>query len=122
MNIEDLHLMRDDKKVFAYYGSTLTLISISILAYNVLESLKRKETVEDIVERYNLGADDIHAMLHSLNISLAKENELLVNSFPTKTKVIGRITLHFSNDCNLRYRRTLVYITFIWTSSLTLYA
>ena len=102
MSIEELHLMRDDRMAFAYYGSTLTLISISILAYNVLESLKRKETIEDIAERYDLVADVIQAMLHSMNISLVEENKDTISSLPQKTGVIDRITLHISNDCNLR--------------------
>lgn len=102
MNIEDLHLIRDDKNTFAYCGAALTLISISILAYNILEALKRKETIEDIAEKYNLVANDIQAMLHSMNISLIKENKNTVDSFRPKTRMIDRITLHISNDCNLR--------------------
>lgn len=102
MNIEDLHLIRDDKIALAYYGSTLTLISISILAYNVLESLKRKEAIEDIAERYNLVVDDIQKMLHSMDVSLVKENKDTIDLLPQKLRVIDRITLHISNDCNLR--------------------
>ncbi|MCD7925672.1 MAG: hypothetical protein LUI85_13670 [Bacteroides sp.] len=102
MSIEELHLMRDDRMAFAYYGSTLTLISISILAYNVLESLKRKETIEDIAERYDLVADDIQAMLHSMNLSLVEEHKDTIISLPQKTGVIDRITLHISNDYSLR--------------------
>lgn len=100
MDLEYLHLMRDDSMAFAYYH--FSLAAITDLTFDVLKSLKRKESVADIAAKYGLSVVEVNNVLTSVEELLVGMDTGLNIVGQENNRIIDRITLHVSNDCNLR--------------------
>lgn len=102
MNIRNLHLIKNSRGTFAYYYPTYNIISIDELSYKILASLKKKVRIEDIAYQYHMTIDEVKFLISPIfNIQDTIDKQQLKNE-DTNRRYIKRITLHVSNDCNLR--------------------
>lgn len=103
MNLDNLHLVQKDNINLAYYCPTFSLITVNKLTFQALKSLKSGESIDDVVAKNDLKTDQIHLMLQSIERSLPRmKNEDIVICEKKKHLIVNRITIHVSNDCNLR--------------------
>ncbi len=101
MDLKHLHLIKSNDSILAYYPSTFDLIAISETSFQVLTALKLNMSIDSIALKYHLETDEIQSMLCSLENSLTKD-KVTVKFEEHDTGIVNRITLHVSNDCNLR--------------------
>lgn len=100
MDLEHLYLIKDGAQAFAYLH--LSFAAITDLTFNVLKSLKEKKTIANIAEQYGLTTAEVQHIVESLEKILDNKNNNTKISESANSKRISRITLHVSNDCNLR--------------------
>jgi uncharacterized protein len=112
MNIQKIHLIKGkkDKNIFYYYP-TFSLITVSDILYDILTKIINGESYETIKQDYNIETEAIHQIISKLNDVLTAEeiainNKISINAEhninDNRKRNINRITLHVSNDCNLR--------------------
>jgi uncharacterized protein len=109
MDTQKIHLIKGEKdKNILYYYPTFSLININDILYDVLTKIIDSRSYESISQDYNIETEAIHQIVSRLNDVLTAEETALNNKISVKKengankKSIGRITLHVSNDCNLR--------------------
>jgi uncharacterized protein len=100
MDPKYLHLIKGKNEYLAYYYPAFALIPINKMTFNVIQLLKEKVSVDIIAEKYNLSINDIHTMCSSIRC-LYPDIGIINKSVDIKN-TLERITLHVSNDCNLR--------------------
>lgn len=101
MNWNLIHLIKGDKINVAYHYPSANIIAVSEVAFRVLESLKAGVPFSEVMDIYGEHKTSIISFIRSLEKIVDKEDENN-NSFEEKKRVLDRITLHVSNDCNLR--------------------
>lgn len=87
----------------AYCPSTFSLNVINDMTYDILLMLKEKKTMDEIVMQSGLSVVNLQTILQKLeNIFYYKEDSVNTSNEDHNSHAIGRVTLHVSNDCNLR--------------------
>lgn len=96
MNNHPLHLFHNENLHIAYQPSTMDLYALKASTYEALKNMRAKEAFP--LEKIS---DEVKELLRMM-----KDSERSVPStlykWPSTTEEISRITLHVSNDCNLR--------------------
>lgn len=100
MNIDNFHLIKSKNINIIYHCSTSSIISLSDIPFHVLELLKKGTPIDNIVTEYEPYRESIYLFIKSL--SGLDENEEYNQIEENNKRKINRITLHVSNDCNLR--------------------
>ena len=99
MKWNDLHLIKGSDLNLVYHPNNRMMV-VGDLAFNVLKALQAEQSVEVILHKYADLKGEIEKFLHSLESTFdTKEAE---DTSTETTRHIRRITLHVSNDCNLR--------------------
>lgn len=101
MDWNSLHLIKGDNINIVYHYPTYHILTLNNVAFQLIELLQAGMTNAELVERYKDEDDNIDAFIHFLETMLDKEMNLDIPSTENK-RVVDRITLHVSNDCNLR--------------------
>ena len=102
MEWSKLHLIKSNNNNLAFYYSTYILIEINDTVFNILEKVKSGSSLSEIVADFNLQEKELTNFLSNIESKLTDDNavnNIIVNNNPRN---IHRITLHISNDCNLR--------------------
>lgn len=102
MHIEDFHLIRNDKINIVYRSSTSDVMVVNDITFDVLDWWKKGISLEEIVNKYESYKDGISAFIQSLEEPWLDREENVLNSPTVDRRRVHRITLHVSNDCNLR--------------------
>jgi len=100
MDWENFHLIKGKDINIIYHYPTSTMTVVNDMTYNVAVCLKKNIATIEIANKYGLNERDVLAFtssMHEKYLSRQSANRENVND-----KIIGRITLHVSNDCNLR--------------------
>jgi len=102
MNLDNIHIFHQKNEYAAFHGNSFNLIELNKDAYNILRRYQQGETIEDILNNTHTSKSDVKDMLEYFssmnNNNICKKEENNVQGRMT----IERITLHVSNDCNLR--------------------
>lgn len=100
-----LHLIQSEDKYYAYIPSSYRIVKLNDLSYKILQHIQAGISIDKICKTYAIRRDEIDTMLrffleessHGISINTS-DNKISDN----ETRIIDRITLHVSNDCNLR--------------------
>lgn len=101
MDINKIHLIKGTEKnrnVMFYYPS-FSILEINDNLFYIIESLINGNPVSYIEKYFNISSIELEKTLSDLAIACAVNFE---PDLPIKKRSISRITLHISNDCNLR--------------------
>jgi uncharacterized protein len=102
MDIHRIHLIKGEKdKNILFHYPTFSIIRINDNLYNILTKIKEGESYELISQCYNINLETICRIISQLDMILINKH-IEDNNTSDNAKSIGRITLHISNDCNLR--------------------
>ncbi|MEG1572383.1 MAG: radical SAM protein [Bacteroidales bacterium] len=95
----EFHLIKTNEGyAIAYHYPSSTILEINDLVYSLIEDLQNNASIDDLVQKYSISSDTIQEFINSLDhIQKTSAEETLVVD-----KSIDRITIHVSNDCNLR--------------------
>lgn len=104
MNLKNVHLIKgeNNENVLFYYPA-FELVAISNQVYAILEKIINGTPKADILHEFGISEKELDKLLDALDRSLPPL-EKLEEPHKEKGKGIKRITLHVSNDCNLRCR------------------
>lgn len=97
MDIKQLHLIESDNIAFVYYK--LNLFSIDMITCKIIKLLQDGNNMDEISNKLDLPLQFIENKFRFIeNVNDG------IEQFPNKTnkRIVQRITLHVSNDCNLR--------------------
>lgn len=97
MSLDDIHLIKDNQYNIVYHLPSSELKTVNDTTFKVLSLLKEGYSVEDFEDKDGY----IQSFLYSFFDS-SLNNGVESNAGETNKKRINRITLHVSNDCNLR--------------------
>lgn len=100
MSLEKIHLIKSKDMCLSYYYPTADIRIINKETYNILSTLKGGK---DIHEALDLCRNEgpVASLIRSIYTSNNEGHRTSIQN-GNKRKVIKRITLHISNDCNLR--------------------
>ncbi len=103
--MKDLHLIKGEKdKNIIFHFPTYTLLSVDDNSYNIAKSIT-EFGIEKTVAEFGYSENELMNFLEKLNKKTAKNDVgLEKKNSDTSNRIISRITLHISNDCNLRCR------------------
>lgn len=102
MNWEYLHLIKGNNMNIAYYPPAFSLNIINDMTYSILIMLKEKKTIDEISMQSGMNIADLQTILQQLEKTFSYKENTLQESPEKDDHTVGRITLHVSNDCNLR--------------------
>lgn len=100
--LEEFHLIKTNgAKNIAYHYPSSNILEINDLVYNIIEQLQADMSIEELTEKHSISSDTIKDLLSKLSAlqPLSHTQECMETD---KSKTIDRITIHVSNDCNLR--------------------
>lgn len=102
MNYKDIILIKDNELNILYHANSMDISILNDNAYSTLEQIKRETTcntmgeyAKSLLENENKGIDNL------INL-LEQSSENSISDINKSSRIIERITLHVSNDCNLR--------------------
>lgn len=104
MNLDQIHLIKgvDNENVLFYYP-TFALLAISDMVYSILKKMINKVPKADISRDFGISGRELDELVDALSNSLRNQDNI-EEEIKRKGRYIKRITLHVSNDCNLRCR------------------
>jgi len=102
MEWNKLHLIKSSDSNLAFYYPTYTLIEISDTVFNVLERVKSSDSLQEIAMDFNFQEKELSDFLENIESKLTADNAISNITVNRNSRNIFRITLHISNDCNLR--------------------
>ena len=102
MEWEKLHLIKSNDSNLAFYYPTYALIEINDTAFKVLEKVKNGSSLNEVAESFNLQEKELIDFLDNIKNKLATDDIVSCITTNNSSRNIYRITLHISNDCNLR--------------------
>lgn len=101
--MDKLHLIQKDGEYFVYIPSSYDIVKVNKLTYNVVLQLISGQAKSDICKIYNIERSDIEKMeAYFRNLSVNHSSPSRTHCLKSNERVIDRITVHVSNDCNLR--------------------
>lgn len=100
MNLEKIHLIKSKDMCLSYYYPTADIRVINKETYDILSALKEYKDIHEALELYR-DEEQVVSLIRSIYASNKGEHSTNIQN-GSKRKVIKRITLHISNDCNLR--------------------
>ena len=100
MNLEKIHLIKSKDMCLSYYYPTADIRVINKETYDILSALKEYKDIHEALELYR-DEEQVVLLIRSIYASNKGEHSTNIQN-GSKRKVIKRITLHISNDCNLR--------------------
>lgn len=96
-----IHLIKGDGFHIAYHYPSNRILSLNQKTYQILESLKHNHSIQEVYEEYGIQETELVALGRAIESYSLKSNPQEKN-IEKKKRSISRITLHVSNDCNLR--------------------
>lgn len=99
-----LHLINNGRNYYVYIPATYNIVRTNKLAYTAIQMLQTDSSIDSVCKTCNLSQSEIKRMELFLK-NLSYETLPSSVSIPKNSEdgmIIDRITLHVSNDCNLR--------------------
>lgn len=101
MNWNDIHLIKSKNLNLLFHCPTYNIMTISDEAFNVIRMLQEGYEVENIISKYE-NKEGICNFIRSIIDMLLMKDLSKIETLHNNSRKIRRITLHVSNDCNLR--------------------
>ena len=102
MNTNQLHFISDGEREVVFHTESLSLFTVNALTRKCIERLQEGYSPEAIANELNISPEEIASLqnkLASLDSVAHPSSQANANR-----RVVTRITLHVTNDCNLRCR------------------
>lgn len=96
-----LHLVYNEEQSLLFHYPSYSLLNLNDTTFGIIDDFVKGLSVSDISERNKVDIEDIEQYLSNLE-NVFNKNLSLLRDVIDKKKCINRITLHISNDCNLR--------------------
>lgn len=101
----NMHLIHKGDNYFVYLPSSYDIIKVNKLTYVILQLHISGIPYDSICKAYDIAPYEIDKMVRYFeSLSHNSCQSISLGSFSNDDHVIDRITLHVSNDCNLRCR------------------
>lgn len=97
-----MHIIKGNDTDIVYYGDTFMMMIVNKVVCQILETLKKGHSPEEVANKINLPESDVISVIKSIEEKISNGVSLLPTQNLDTSKVVDRITLHISNDCNLR--------------------
>lgn len=101
MDWKCIHLIKENNIYLLYHYPTSKLMTINKKYFQISELLKKGTSISEIMNLYVKQKNDIETFAKSIETTFNHEIETK-NNISKNNRIIDRITLHVSNDCNLR--------------------
>ena len=101
MNWNNIHLVKSKNLNLIFHCPTYSIMTVNDEALNAIKMLQEGHEVENIISKYG-NKDSIHNFIRSITEMLSMEDLPTIEKQHNDRRKIRRITLHVSNDCNLR--------------------
>jgi len=99
--IQEFHIINSTKNAsLAYHYPSATIIEINDFVAGIMLRIQEGETLEDIANELAIESVELSSFINKLFSSLPAQKTH--GKVAATKRFIGRITLHVSNDCNLR--------------------
>ena len=102
MEWSKLYLIKSSHSNLAFYYPTYALVGINDTVFNILEKVKNGNDLQEIAMSFNLQKVELANFLSNIENKLMTNNAVSNIAVNNDSRNIYRITLHISNDCNLR--------------------
>lgn len=99
--LENIHLFERNEEYASFDKNTFSLTPLNKFTYQVIKMLQDGVGVKSISLQLNVPINEIETLINRLTPQIVNENKGKDIDKEEKP-VIRRITLHISNDCNLR--------------------
>lgn len=104
MNYNEIHVIKGEGINVVYHYKTFTMMVVKDEVCQILEALKRGYSVIQISKEAKYSENDVMSVIQFIEEKISKNENYLPQQNSNNNRVIDRITLHVSNDCNLRCR------------------
>lgn len=102
IEFDKIHFIKGDEEVLLFHYPSYTLLNLGHDTAKILISIKNGEAIDEVAKNNSVSVDEINNCLNGLGKIIEKNQP---QRFVRKNdKKVYRITLHISNDCNLRCR------------------
>lgn len=100
IDFRKIHFINDGDDMLLFHNPSYSLIDLNKKTGEILVALQKGENTENIAKDFAVSIADIETCLNGLESIFKKNQPQRENS--SNDNVVNRITLHISNDCNLR--------------------
>ena len=100
IDLQYLHLIKGMDMNIVYNSSTIDLVVVNNRTCDVLDLLKKGIGIQEVETMLKISQDKILEIINSL--TKISDNNDKKQCLSPQSRVVERITLHVSNDCNLR--------------------
>ncbi len=97
--LENIHLFSRGGEYASFDKETFSLMSLNELTYQVINLLQSGKAIQEVSQMIGVMVGDIENLMARLESKDAFDKTAIEE---TSKPIISRITLHISNDCNLR--------------------
>ena len=97
----NLHLINRGNNYYIFLPSSYSILKVDKFTYTIIEQLMSGQSKSSICKKNNIELAEIDKMVKYLNCLHQVATPSIIGD-KKFDKVIERITLHVSNDCNLR--------------------
>lgn len=102
MDYNKIHLIESDKINVLFHYQSFTMMTVDRFVFQIISELKNGKSVLDVSTKYRCTENDVILIIKSIEEKISNQ----INSDRVKCEVkkrhLDRITLHVSNDCNLK--------------------
>lgn len=99
MTLQNIHLFSRNGEYASFDKETYSLMALKKLTYQVIDFLQSGMSVLEVSMKTGVAVSDIENLVSKLDTQISLTN---TKETAKKKPCINRITLHISNDCNLR--------------------
>lgn len=96
-----LHLLQDKEQFLLFHYPSYSLLSLNNFTFGIIGDFVKGISIQEIAARNKVDVEDIKHYLSNLE-NVFNKNALQLKENTDEKRCINRITLHISNDCNLR--------------------
>lgn len=97
--LKNIHLFSRNGEYASFNKETYSLMALSELTYQVIDFLQKGMNICEVSLKTGVAISDIENFVKKIS---SKETLSNIKTAEVKKPIINRITLHISNDCNLR--------------------
>lgn len=100
VDLNHIHFIKDGDDFLLFHTPSFTLVSLNCDTANILQALKSGSSIEAVARNNSVSTNEIKTCLQKLEDTFKKKRPHLETA--STRNIVDRITLHISNDCNLR--------------------
>lgn len=102
INPSTIHLIKSGMTFLLFHYPSYSLISLDPSMGKLIEDFKKGVSVDEMSLNHNVSVEDINNTLSKLETIFEKNASQIKREERRHEDTVDRITLHISNDCNLR--------------------